>query len=146
MNLPPTESTIEELAQYYGDHVEELKAIDSWLYQVKRRLKEAIRDAGPFPTSDGRLLQIVPDGYDWQEDMVAQVMPTLVTHAEARFAGKLPEIERVVEMVTEEFPLMGFEVKRTIDKVAAARVIRQPGEAGLKVAECRTPRGRLGVQ
>jgi hypothetical protein len=158
--LPDETWTVEAAADWYARHAAEISRLRSVFYRVSQRLTTAIRDRGPLATSAG-LLQILPDGYDWDDEAISALpqmarddaereqlkalKQNLLVLAEVTFVGQTADIERALEMVLEEFPQMTFGIKRKVDKTRAARVIRQPGRAGELVSACRTPRGKLGV-
>lgn len=50
---PPT-GTVEEVAAWYAQHVETLKAVSSAKYTVEQRLRAYYRDHGPSPLPSAR--------------------------------------------------------------------------------------------
>jgi hypothetical protein len=145
LSLPIGTPRLEELAVWWAAHVEDIAAVRSFLYRNSQRLTDAVREDGPFATPSGRL-EIIPDGYSWNDELVAEVMPALITSAAATFSGTQQEIERTLSLVLEEIPGLSFDVKRIVDKVSAARVLREGGAAAEKLAPARTPRGKLGIR
>jgi hypothetical protein len=144
MITPDLPDDITELAAYYVEHIEQIRAWDSALWHAKRRLMEVVKDSGPIVTAAGRL-GIEPTGYDYDDEAAAAIMPALVTSASVTFTGTQPEIERALSLVLEEIPAVEFSVKHIVDRKEMLRVIRMKGDAATLLDDCRTPRGRLGV-
>jgi hypothetical protein len=142
----PSDSTLEELASWYAEHFAEIKQIRSFLYVTSRRLTDYVKEGGPVRTPAG-LLEIVPDGYAWDSEMIKVVMPSLLTGGKVTFTSDMIEkIERILSLALEEVPDVEYEVSWTVDKYAASNVIKQGGEAATKVLEARKPNGSLGVR
>lgn len=141
---PHLADDITELATWYVENIEEIRAWDSALWHAKRRLMEVVKDQGPIVTDAGRL-GIEPTGYEYDDEAAAAIMPALVTAASATFTGTQPEIERALSLVIEEIPSIAFEVSHKIDRKEMLRVIRMKGDAAKLLEDCRTPKGRLGV-
>lgn len=128
-----------DLAEYFD-------ANHSRYWKSLYALRSYVTAHGPIRMRDGRLCGFQPDGHSWLDEEVAAVMPSLIKSAEATFAGSQPDIERVIEMVTEEFPLMGFEVKRKVDTTAANAVIKAGGAAADLISPLKVSKSRLGVR
>lgn len=141
----PEDLTLDDLASWWAEHFEEIKRIRSFLYQTSRRLSDYVREEGPIRTEHG-LVEITPKGYLWDSEIIREVMPALLTGGKVKFEGSLEQIERILSLVLEEVPDAAYEVSWTVDKHAAAAVIKAGGEAGAKVLEARKPDGELGVR
>jgi hypothetical protein len=141
----PEDMSLDQLAEWFTEHFEEIKRIRSFLYQTSSRLTEWVRESGPQRTAHG-LLEISPKGYLWDAEIIREVMPALLTGGKATFEGNQDQIERILSLVLEEVPEVAYEVKWTVDKYAAAAVIKAGGEAGEKVLAARKPDGALGVR
>lgn len=142
----PADATLEELAQWYAEHFAEIKQIRSFLYVTSKRLTEYVREGGPVNTPSG-ILQIIPEGWIWDTEIIKAVMPVLVTGGKVTFeSDRQEQIERILSLVLEELPDIAYEVKWTVDKTAAANVIKQGGAAGDAVLQARKPDGSLGVR
>ena len=142
----PTDANLDELAQWWAEHFAEIKQLRSFLYVTSKRLTEYVRDAGPVRTEHG-LLQILREGWDWDAELIREIMPALLTGGAVKFTDdKIEHIERVLSLVLEEFPEIAYEVTWSVDKGAAAGVIKAGGEAGEKLLEARKPQGSLGVR
>jgi hypothetical protein len=142
----PSDASLEELAAWYAEHFAEIKQIRSFLYVTSRRLTDWVKEGGPVRTDSG-LLEIVPDGYTWDSEMIRVVMPSLLTGGKLTFTSdQIAKIERILSLALEEVPDVDYEVFWTVDKYAAANVIKQGGEAGERVLEARKPNGSLGVR
>lgn len=105
-----------------------------------------VTDHGPIRLDDGRLCGFQPDGNAWDSDGVAEVMPSLIRAADAKFSGARETIERLLSITLEEFPDIVYEVKLTVDAVAANAVIRAGGEAAEKLLPYRVAKNKLGVR
>lgn len=136
MNAP--ESIVED-AVYYSEH-------NGRFWSVLRRLREYTRDQGPIPLPDGRMCGQFADGYSWDSDVVAEVMPQLLTEAAVTYNGPLEQVERVMSLVAEELPDLPFEVKRGVNVSAANGVIRAGGAAAEKLRPARVEKAKLGVR
>lgn len=142
----PSDSTLDELAVWYSEHFAEIKQLRSFLYVTSKRLTEHVREIGPIETPSG-LLQIIPEGWIWDSEVIKAVMPVLVTGGKVTFTSEHQEqIERAMSLVLEEIPEIDYEVTWTVDKRAAANVIKQGGAAGDAVLAARKPDGSLGVR
>lgn len=139
-----TADDIQELAEYYAAHVTLLEEFSKTLWRAKRRLEEYVRDQGPIRTEHG-LVGIEPAGWDWDNAGVALAMPALVSAMTLTVEGSQSDIEEVLSTVAS-MPRVTWETARKIDKVAAARVIREGGHLAESLEACRSPRGRLGVR
>lgn len=115
-------------------------------WRTRALLLAHVASEGPVRLLDGRLVGYMPDGNAWDGDGVAQVMPDLIKNGEVSFTGPLIVIERVLDMVLEEFAAIDFAVKRTVDATAANAVIRAGGEAADKLLPHRVAKNKLGVR
>lgn len=140
----PGAAEIQELADWYGEHCADLEAWSKALWHAKRRLTEYVKDNGPIRTEHG-LVGITPDGWDWDDAAVALALPALVSGETLTVEGSRSDIEEVLSTVAV-MPNVTYTLARKIDKVAAARVIREGGHLAESLEACRSPRGRLGVR
>ena len=142
----PSDSTLEELAQWWAEHFAEIKQLRSFLYQTSRRLTEYVREGGPIRTPSG-LLEITPQGWIWDAEKIREAMPALLTGGSVTFTSeRIAQIEQALSLVLEEIPEIAYEVKWSVDKKAAAAVIKAGGEAGAQVLAARSPDGALGIR
>jgi hypothetical protein len=145
LELPYT-ATLEELASWYAEHFAEIKQLRSFLYVTSQRLTEYVREGGPIRTPVG-LLEILPKGWIWDAEMIREFMPALLVSGSVTFSSDRQEqVERILSIVLEEFSDVAYELKWTVDKYAAAAVIKAGGEAGAKMTAARKPDGALGVR
>ncbi len=93
-------ASIEELAEWMAEHLEEVRAFDSLLWHTKRRLSEAIRDQGPLVTKAGKLA-LATDKWRWDEDTLLEEFPAMGTHQVKADKLTLDEAERVYEVLLE---------------------------------------------
>lgn len=93
-------ASIEELAEWMAEHLEEVRAFDSVLWHTKRRLSEAIRDQGPLVTKAGKLA-LATDKWRWDEDTLLEEFPAMGTHQVKADKLTLDEAERVYEVLLE---------------------------------------------
>jgi hypothetical protein len=141
---PPT-GTVEEVAAWYAQHAETLKAVSSAKYIVERRLRAYYRDHGPIVTAFGTVTEI-PDGYDIDADAVAALNPALISSARVTMEGSVEDILRAVSLVEEECPAIERDpIAMTVDRTEVTRLIRAKGAMAAKLDACRKPKGRLGV-
>jgi len=142
-DLPPDSATVEELAEYWAAHQEELRAISSWLYRARRRLSEAVRDGGPIITGSGRL-SLEAGGYEYPSD-IAREFPGLGRHVVSALVDTLEQAERVLSLISEEVPAAELSHELKVDGRAAARLVHQGGDAAKRILDLRIPKGRLTV-
>lgn len=143
-DLPPDTATIEELAEAWAIHEAELRVLSSWLYRVRRRLSDAIRDGGPLITSHGRLA-LEAAGYEYPPE-IAQEFPGLGSHVVSAVVDTLEQAERILSLVTEEVPTAEVAHELKVDGRAAARLVNQGGDAAKRILDLRVARGRLAVK
>lgn len=93
-------ASIEELAEWMAEHLEEVRAFDSLLWHTKRRLSEAVRDQGPLVTKAGKLA-LATDKWRWDEDTLLEEFPAMGTHQVKADKLTLDEAERVYEVLLE---------------------------------------------
>lgn len=141
----PSDATIEDLADWYAEHFAEIKQIRSFLYVTSKRLTDWVKEGGPVRTPAG-LLEILPDGWDYDGEMIRELMPVLLTAGEATFKGEQSTIERILSLVLEEIPDVQYEVTWTVDKRAFANVVKAGGDAAATILPARKPKGALGVR
>ena len=84
----PSDSSLEELAQWWAEHFAEIKQLRSFLYQTSRRLTEYVREGGPIRTPSG-LLEITPQGWIWDAEKIREAMPALLTGGSVTSASYL---------------------------------------------------------
>lgn len=142
----PDVVTIDELAEWYASRLPQFQALASAMRKAERRLTEYVRDMGPLATASGRL-EITPDGFDYDEDAIAEAFPAVLKHRVVTLQfDTVEKAERALSLVYEEVPDVGLVATKTsIDKLACARIERAGGQAGERMKALRRPRGRLGV-
>lgn len=141
----PEDSDLDALATWFAAHTTEISAMRSFLYVTSKRLTDWIRETGPVPTASG-LLEILPDGWDYDGEMIRQLMPALLQAGSTTFKGDQQRIERILSLILEEIPDVEYEVTWTVDKRGFANVVKQGGEAAEKILPARKPKGKLGVR
>ena len=134
---------MEELAEYWAAHEAELRQLSSWLYRVRRRLSDAVRDGGPLITGSGRL-GLEAAGYEYPSD-IAQEFPGLGSHVVSAVVDTVEQAERILSLVTEEVPTAEVAHELKVDGRAAARLVNQGGEAARRILDLRVAKGRLKV-
>jgi hypothetical protein len=117
----------------------------SFLYVTSKRLTDWIRESGPVRTASG-LLEILPDGWDYDADVIRDVMPVLLTGGAVTFKGTQSDVERAISLVTEEIPTLAYSLTWDVDKKAFAAVVKAGGEAAEKILPARKPKGKLGTR
>ncbi|MEA2646298.1 MAG: hypothetical protein QOE92_1381 [Chloroflexota bacterium] len=143
-DLPPDTATIEELAEAWALNAGELRALSSWLYRVRRRLNDAIRDGGPLITSHGRLT-LEAAGYEYPPE-IATEFPGLGSHVVSAVVDTQEQAERILSLVMEEVPSAEVAHELKVDGRAAARLVNQGGEAAKRILDLRVAKGRLAVR
>jgi hypothetical protein len=140
----PEFCSIDELASYYTAHLEELTAVDKFMYRAKRRLGEAVRDQGPIITAAGRVYLESSGTFEYPPE-IAQEFPGLGAHLVTALVDTIQEAERLLELITEEVPaaVVGHEVK--VDGKRAATQIAKGGEAAHRLLDLRTAKSKLAV-
>ena len=84
---------------------------------------------------------------DEDAEKIREAMPALLTGGSVTFTSeRIAQIEQALSLVLEEIPDIAYEVTWSVDKKAAAAVIKAGGEAGALVLEARSPDGALGVR
>lgn len=141
---PPDTATIEELAEYWSTHEAEIRAFSSWLYRVRRRLSDAVRDGGPILTSTGRL-GLEAAGYEYPAEIAAE-FPGLGSHVVQATVDTIEQAERILSLITEEVPSAEVRHDLKVDGRAASALIQQGGAAAHRLLELRQPKGRLAVR
>lgn len=140
--LPSKDASIEELAEYWAAHDQEIREMDSWAYAVKRRLMEAVRDAGPVQTSLGKLA-IEPTSYEYPEEIVAE-FPTLGRHTVTATVDTLGQAERLLDLVTEQDPAAEVAHSMKVDgRLANSWLKTAEPAAAMRLMTLRKPRGKL---
>jgi hypothetical protein len=140
---PPDTASIDELAVYWAAHQEELRELSSWLYRVRRRLTDAVRDGGPIITPSGRL-GLEAAGYEYPPE-IAQEFPGLGHHVVSAVVDTVEQAERILDLVTEEVPTAQVTHELKVDGRAASRLIHQGGDAAKRLLDLRVAKGRLSV-
>jgi hypothetical protein len=140
----PDTDDLPTLCNWYAENMGEIQALGKELRRVERRLTEYVHDVGAVRTTNG-LLSIEGDGFDWSIDDVALALPALVSVQGVRITGPQSDIEELVSTLLT-MPTLQYTLERTIDKVTAARVIRDGGPVGEALEAARSPRGRLGLR
>ncbi|MFN2463714.1 MAG: hypothetical protein ABR573_07420 [Candidatus Dormibacteria bacterium] len=140
---PPESATVEELAEYWAAHEAELKELSSWMFRVRRRLGDAVRDGGPIITSSGRL-GLEAAGYEYPAE-IAQEFPGLGRHCVSAIVDTLEQAERILDLVSEEVPGAEVAHELKVDGRAASRLVQQGGTAAKRILDLRVPKGRLAV-
>jgi hypothetical protein len=143
LDLPPDTASIEELAEFWAAHDAELRQISRWLYVVRRRLGDAVRDAGPLITESGRL-GLEAAGYEYPAE-IAQEFPGLGKHVVSAMVDTIEQAERLLSLVTEEVPTAQVSHDLKVDGRAASRLVQQGGEAAKRILDLRVPKSRLKV-
>jgi len=116
-------------------------------WRTLSRLRAYVAENGPIALSSGKVVSYYADGYSWDGDLVAQVMPSLISEVEAGIVGSLADVERGLSLLLEEVPnLRVGTVKRTVDRDAANGMLRSGGAAAEKLAPCRLSKSKLGVK
>jgi hypothetical protein len=141
--FPDTED-LQDLANWYAANLGQIQALGKELRLVERRLTEYVKDVGAVRTANG-LLSIEPQGFDWDDEAVALAMPSLVVGETLVVEGKREDVEELLTTIVQ-MPSLTYSLSRAIDKVSAARVIRQGGTAAAALEACRSPRGKLGLR
>lgn len=137
-------ATIEELASWWAENADEIKATDSFMWVAKSRLREAIRDQGPLQTALGKL-SLGADKMDW-DPAVAVEFPTLGRHIVTVKVGTLAEAEQIIELTLGQVP--GAEVNHDLKveaRLASAYLKVATPEQMVRLAELRTANGKLVV-
>ncbi|MFN2466321.1 MAG: hypothetical protein ABR598_08680 [Candidatus Dormibacteria bacterium] len=140
---PPDTATIDELAAYWATHQDELREFSSWLYRVRRRLSDAVRDGGPIITPTGRVT-LEAAGYEYPPE-IAHEFPGLGHHVVSAVVDTVEQAERILDLVTEEVPSAEVTHELKVDGRAASRLIHQGGAAAKRLLDLRVPKGRLSV-
>ena len=141
--MPADSASIEELAAYWASHEDELRQLSSWLYRVRRRLSDAVRDGGPIITPSGRL-SLDANGYEYPPE-IAQEFPGLGHHRVTAMVDTVEQAERLLDLITEEVPSAEVSHELKVDGRAASRLIQQGGNAAKRLLDLRIPKGRLSV-
>lgn len=157
---PPRDATIAERAEWWARYGEALN-LECW--HLSRDLGAHYRAFGPIRTSAG-LVTKIPNGYDWDSDAVASVMPELVSNVEVTVRlGHLvaddawttaqERADRLCSILDEEFRATpegelacDYETRRIVDATEANRVLREGGEAAASILPYRMAKGRMGVE
>jgi hypothetical protein len=157
---PPRHAPIAERAEWWAQYGAELN-LECW--HLIRSLGAWYKDNGPIRTSAG-LVTKIPDGYEWDSDGVAQVMPELVSNVQVKvtlghlFAGgdtfvtAQERADRLCSILDEEFragplaPTCAYEMQRVVDTTEANRVLREGGEAATAILPYRKAKGKIGVE
>jgi hypothetical protein len=143
--LPDPEfCSIDELASYYTSHLEELTAVDSFMYKAKRRLGEAVRDQGPIITAAGRVYLEALGTFEYPPE-IAQEFPGLGRHVVTATVDTLDQAERVLSLVTEEVPGADVTHELKVDGKRAAAQISKGGEAAHRLLDLRKAKAKLAV-
>ena len=140
---PPDTATVEELAEYWAAHEAELRELSSWMYRVRRRLGDAVRDGGPIITAAGRL-GLDAAGYEYPPE-IAQEFPGLGQHVVTATVDTVEQAERILDLVSEEVPTAQVARELKVDGRAASRLVQQGGVAARRILDLRVPKGRLAV-
>jgi len=143
MARPPDTATVEELAEYWAAHEAELRELSSWMYRVRRRLSDAVRDGGPIITGSGRL-GLEAAGYEYPAE-IAQEFPGLGRHCVTAVVDTVEQAERILDLVSEEVPTAEVAHELKVDGRAASRLVQQGGTAAKRILDLRVPKGRLAV-
>jgi hypothetical protein len=131
---------VQEAAEWYA-------ANQATFWQSRRLLLEWVGDHGPVRLEDGRSVAFLVDGNSWDSEGVAEVMPALIKQAAVTFEGPQERIERILDLVVEEFGAeQPFTVKRSVDAALANGVIRQGGEAAARLLPHRITRTKMGIR
>ncbi|HEV1998175.1 MAG TPA: hypothetical protein VGR61_08615, partial [Candidatus Dormibacteraeota bacterium] len=141
---PPDTAPIEELAAYWAAHQDQLRDFSSWLYRVRRRLTDAVKDGGPIITPAGRL-GLEAAGYEYPPE-IAQEFPGLGHHVVTAVVDTVDQAERILDLVTEEVPTAEVSHELRVDGRAASRLIHQGGAAAKRLLDLRVAKGRLAVK
>lgn len=140
----PQAWSVHELATWFTPNLQQIRDVRKALSYIERRLSDAVRALGPMDVN-GERLELLPDGYQWDDARVVEAMPILVKKSAVTFTGSKTDIERTLSLITEEQPDLSYEIEHTVDHVAATRVINAGGEAAEKLAPLRLRKTRLGV-
>jgi len=143
-DLPSDTAPIEELAEYWAEHQDQLREYASWLYRVRRRLTDAVKDGGPIITARGRL-GLEAAGYEYPAE-IAQEFPGLGHHVVTAVVDTVEQAERILDLVTEEVPSAEVAHTLKVDGRAASRLIQQGGTAAKRLLDLRVAKGRLSVR
>ncbi len=137
-------ASIEELAQWWAENLEDIAATDSFMWNAKRRLREALRDQGPIQTRSGKL-SLGADKMDW-DPAVAQEFPTLGQHIVTAKVGTLEEAEQIIELALELIPAadVSHDIKVEARLATAYLKVASPEQAA-RLAELRTANGKIVV-
>jgi hypothetical protein len=141
---PPDTAPIDELAVYWAANQDQLKALSSWLYRVRRRLTDAVRDTGPIITPSGRL-GLEAAGYEYPPE-IAREFPGLGRHCVTSIVDTVEQAERILDLITEEVPSAEVAHELKVDGRAASRLIHQGGDAAKRLLDLRVAKGRLSVK
>ena len=136
--------TIQDLAHYYAQNVDEIKAADSWLYQAKRRLGEAVRDQGPIITAFGRVSLESTSSFEYPPE-IAQEFPGIGRHLVTATVATIEQAEQVLEIVLELVPSADLAHDIKVDAAEARRVITNGGEAAKRLLDLRVAKKKLAV-
>ncbi len=143
LDLPPDTASVEDLAEYWAAHDAELRQISRWLYVVRRRLADAVRDGGPVITPSGRL-GLEAAGYEYPAE-IAQEFPGLGKHVVTAMVDTIEQAERILSLVTEEVPAAQVSHDLKVDGRAASRLVQQGGDAAKRILDLRVAKSRLKV-
>lgn len=135
-SLPSVDADLDELAEWWVAHG---SALNSRLYEIRRRVETYVRDRTTVDTPSGRL-EAQSNGWEWKADDIAAEFPDLVSESVVEFKGTRDQIERVLSLVTEDVPGVDFEVSRTIDTRRAGKYANAGGEMGERLRELRSPK------
>lgn len=156
---PPRHAPITERAEWWARYGADLN-LECW--HLIRSLGAWYKDNGPIRTSAG-LVTKIPDGYEWDSDGVAGVMPELVSNVQVKvtlghvvtgdtFVGAMERADRLCSILDEEFragdaePTCTYETQRVVDAKEANRVLREGGEAAAAILPYRKAKGKIGVE
>ena len=143
--LPDPEfCSIDELASYYTAHLQELTAVDSFMYKAKRRLAEAVRDQGPIITPAGRVELASTSSFDYPPE-IAQEFPGLGRHIVTATVDTIAQAEQVLELITEQVPSADVAHDVKVDPAAVRRLITNGGEAAKRLLDLRKAKTKLAV-
>ena len=142
--MPPDTATVDELAAYWAANQDQLRQLSSWLYRVRRRLSDAVRDGGPIITPSGRL-DLEANGYEYPPE-IAQEFPGLGHHSVTAVVDTVEQAERILDLITEEVPTAQVTHELKVDGRAASRLVQQGGNAAKRILDLRIPKGRLSVR
>lgn len=139
----PKTASVEELADWWAANAEEIQATESWAWQAKRRLREALRDRGVIDTLTGRLT-LGTDKWLWNRPGLIEEFPEVGAHQVVVATGTAHRSEQVISYLLESgFGPDDFDHEIRPDLRLVNRVIKLSPEKAKRLLDLRVPDGKI---